>query len=71
MLNPKRTLCGMLALALLALLVAPYGAAAQAGTKTYMVTVTNINTGKQGLSPLVIATHPAGVHAWQIGPASF
>ena len=34
---------------------------------TFEVTVTNINNGKQGLSPLVIATHPASVHAWQLG----
>src|SRR5436305_1358049 len=67
MLNPRRILCGMLALTLLGLLVAPYGAAAQTGTKTYEITVTNINTGKQGLSPLIIATHPASVHAWQMG----
>src|SRR5205814_8629827 len=26
-----------------------------------------INSGKQGLSPLVIATHPASAHAWQMG----
>src|SRR5436189_2924880 len=31
------------------------------------ITVTNINTGMQGLSPMVIATHPASVHAWQLG----
>ncbi len=35
--------------------------------KTYDVTVMNINSGKQGLSPLVIATHPASAHAWQLG----
>ena len=34
---------------------------------TFDVTVTNINNSKQGLSPLVIATHPASVHAWQMG----
>ena len=34
---------------------------------TFDVTVTNINNSMQGLSPLVIATHPASVHAWQMG----
>src|SRR5437867_4245428 len=70
MLNVKRKLIGMLALTLLGLPMAPCAAAAQAaqtGTKTYEVTVTNITTSKQGLSPLVIATHPASVHAWQVG----
>jgi LPXTG-motif cell wall-anchored protein len=38
---------------------------------TYDVTVTNITTSKQGLSPLVIAAHPASAHGWQMGqPAS-
>jgi hypothetical protein len=63
----KRTLIGTLALALLAMPVAPHRAAAQTGTKTYEITVTNITTSMQGLSPLVIATHPASVHAWQMG----
>jgi len=57
----------MLALTLPALLLGFHPAAAQAGTKTYEVTVTNINNGMQGLSPLMLATHPAGVHAWQMG----
>ncbi|HKP52000.1 MAG TPA: spondin domain-containing protein [Chloroflexia bacterium] len=65
--NLKRTLVGMLVLTLLGIQVAPYRAAAQAGTKTYEVTVTNITTSKQGLSPVIIATHPASVHAWQMG----
>jgi archaellum component FlaF (FlaF/FlaG flagellin family) len=65
--NLKRTLVGMLVLTLLGVQMAPQKAAAQAGTKTYEVTVTNITTSKQGLSPLVIATHPASVHAWQMG----
>jgi archaellum component FlaF (FlaF/FlaG flagellin family) len=69
--NLKRTLIGMLVLTLLGLQAVPYRAAAQTGTKTYEVTVTNITTSKQGLSPLVIATHPASSHAWQMGqPAS-
>jgi hypothetical protein len=69
--NLKRTFIGVLALALLGLPVAPNSAAAQASTKTYQVTVTNITTSMQGLSPLVIATHPASAHAWQMGqPAS-
>jgi hypothetical protein len=67
----KLTLIGLLALALPGLTAAPQRAAAQAGTKTYQVTVTNITNSMQGLSPLVIATHPASAHAWQMGqPAS-
>jgi hypothetical protein len=31
------------------------------------VTVSNINSGKQGLSPPILATHPASAHAWQLG----
>src|SRR5438477_11315217 len=67
--NVKRLLIGTLALTLLGLPAVPRAAAqaAQTGNKTYEITVTNINTGKQGLSPLVIATHPASVHAWQLG----
>ncbi|HEX9989847.1 MAG TPA: spondin domain-containing protein [Chloroflexia bacterium] len=65
--NLKRILVGMLILTLLGVQMAPQRAAAQAGTKTYEVTVTNITTSKQGLSPIVIATHPASVHAWQMG----
>jgi LPXTG-motif cell wall-anchored protein len=65
--NLKRILVGMLILTLLGVQMAPHRVAAQAGTKTYEVTVTNITTSKQGLSPLVIATHPASVHAWQMG----
>jgi len=63
----KLILVGMLALTVPGLLLGFHPAAAQAGTKTYEVTVTNINNAMQGLSPLVIATHPAGVHAWQMG----
>jgi hypothetical protein len=68
--NWKRTLIGLLALTMLGLPAAHYRAphaAAQAGVKTYDVTVTNITNGKQGLSPIIIATHPASVHAWQMG----
>src|SRR5690349_14023792 len=67
--NLKRTMIGLLAIGLLGLQAAPQRAAAQTqvGTKTYQVTVTNITNSKQGLSPLVIATHPASVHAWQMG----
>jgi len=46
---------------------APSSASAQTGAKTYEVTVTNITTSKQGLSPLILATHPASTHAWQMG----
>jgi len=67
MLNVKRILIGLFALTLLGLPAGPRGVAAQTGTRTYEVTVTNITNSKQGLSPLVIATHPAGVHAWQMG----
>jgi hypothetical protein len=67
MVKLNRAFIGMLALTLLALPVAPHRAAAQAGTKTYEVTVTNITNSKQGLSPLLLATHPASVHAWQMG----
>lgn len=63
----KRLVVGMLALTLPALLLGFHPAAAQAGTKIYEVTVTNINNSMQGLSPLMLATHPAGVHAWQLG----
>src|SRR5438477_10687993 len=67
--NVKRLLIGTLALTLLGLPAVPRAAAqaAQTGNKTYEITVTTINTGKQGLSPLVIATHPPSVHAWQLG----
>jgi LPXTG-motif cell wall-anchored protein len=37
------------------------------GAASYDVTITNINSGMQGLSPLVLATHPASTHAWQMG----
>src|SRR5689334_4334422 len=67
MLQRTRIIAGMLALTLLGLLVAPHQAAAQTGTKTYQVTITNITNSMQGLSPLMIATHPASVHAWQMG----
>src|SRR5947209_9582094 len=67
MLSLKRILIGIFALTLLGAPATPRGVAAQAGTMTYDVTVTNINSGKQGLSPLVVATHPASVHAWQLG----
>lgn len=67
MLNLRRTLIGMLALALLGLPTAPHSAAAQTGTQTYEVTVTNITNSKQVLSPPLLATHAASVHAWQRG----
>ena len=71
MLNLRWILSGMLAFALLGFPAALPTAAAQAGTKTYEVTITNITNSQQGLSPLVLATHPASVHAWQMGqPAS-
>ena len=67
----KRATIAMLTLSLLGLLFAPYRAAAQTGTKTYEVTVTNITSSMQGLSPVVVATHPASVQGWQMGqPAS-
>ena len=66
MLKIKRILIGLFALALLGLPAGPHSAAAQTGTRTYEVTVTNITNSKQGLSPLVIATHPSGAHAWQM-----
>src|ERR1044072_7027601 len=67
--NVRRILIGTLALTLLGLPLAPHGAAAQtqAGLRTYEVTVTNITNSMQGLSPLLIATHPSTVHAWQMG----
>jgi hypothetical protein len=71
--NLKRILTATLALALLGLPALPNGAAAQTqtGTRTYQVTVTNITNSMQGLSPLVIATHPASARTWQMGqPAS-
>lgn len=34
---------------------------------TYEVTITNITTGKQALSPFIFATHPASAHLWQMG----
>ncbi|HUS14366.1 MAG TPA: spondin domain-containing protein, partial [Chloroflexia bacterium] len=42
-------------------------AAVPAGRTAYDVTVTNITNSMQGLSPLVIASHPASVHGWQMG----
>jgi hypothetical protein len=71
MLNLKRLLIGMLAFTLLGMQTAPRSAAAQAGTRIYDVTITNITNSMQALSPPIIATHPASVHAWQMGqPAS-
>src|SRR3954469_4970475 len=67
MLNLKHLLIGLLALTLLGLPTARSSAAAQMATKTYEVTITNITASKQALSPLVIATHPASAHAWQMG----
>src|SRR5438552_3227275 len=67
MLNLKRALIGLLALTLLGLPATSHRVDAQTGTRTFQVTITNINSGKQGLSPLVVATHPASVHAWQMG----
>ena len=63
---------GMVTLSMLGVAMAPVGASAQgAATKTYEVTITNITTSKQALSPPIIATHPASAHAWQMGqPAS-
>src|SRR3954463_13418502 len=60
---------GMAGLLVSGLLAAPHAASAQgmAATKTYEVTITNINSGMQGLSPFVVATHPASAHAWQMG----
>lgn len=67
----KSLVTGACALSLLGLLAAPFGVSAQAGMKTYEVTITNITTSKQGLSPALIATHPASARAWQMGqPAS-
>ena len=63
----KRTLIGMLTLTLLGVALAPYGAAAQTGAMTYEVTITNITNSMQGLSPVVIASHPASVDAWEMG----
>jgi hypothetical protein len=66
----KRTCIGLLALALLGLPAAPHSAAAQAGTMTYEVTITNITSGMQVLSPFILATHPASAHLWQMGQAA-
>jgi hypothetical protein len=55
-----------LALAALGLLAAPGPAAAQTDTSMYEVTITNL-TSMQALSPPIIVTHPASVHAWQMG----
>jgi hypothetical protein len=63
----KPILVVLLALSLPGLLAAPRAASAQAGNRTYEVTVTNINNSMQGLSPVILATHPAGSHAWQMG----
>jgi hypothetical protein len=63
----RRIMIGMLILPLLGLPAMPQAAAAQSGTRTYEVTVTNITNSKQGLSPLIIASHPPSVHAWQMG----
>jgi hypothetical protein len=65
--NLRRTLVATLIIALPVVSLAPFRAAAQTGTKLYEITVTNITTSMQGLSPLVIATHPASVQTWQMG----
>jgi hypothetical protein len=62
----KLMVAGILALTFMGPLGASHSAA-QTGTKTYEVTVMNITTSMQGLSPLALATHPASVHAWQMG----
>ncbi|HUS17915.1 MAG TPA: hypothetical protein VM536_23205, partial [Chloroflexia bacterium] len=67
MFNVKGIGIGVLTLGLLGLPAAPHSAAAQMASKTYEITVTNITTSMQGLSPLVIASHPASVHGWQMG----
>src|SRR5215216_6136962 len=63
---------GLVTLSMLGVAIAPVAASAQGvATKTYEVTITNITTSKQALSPPIIATHPASAHAWQMGqPAS-
>ena len=63
---------GLVTLSMLGVALAPVGASAQGmAMKTYEVTITNITTSKQALSPPIIATHPASAHAWQMGqPAS-
>ena len=63
---------GLVTLSMLGVAIAPVGVWAQgAALKTYEVTITNITTSKQALSPPIIATHPASAHAWQMGqPAS-
>src|SRR5687767_15161277 len=68
----RKITTGLVTLSMLGVVLAPNGASAQgAGTRTYEVTVTNITTSMQALSPPIIATHPASAHAWQMGqPAS-
>lgn len=63
---------GLVTLSMLGVAIAPVGASAQGmSMKTYDVTITNITTSMQALSPPIIATHPSSAHAWQIGqPAS-
>src|SRR5687768_3740371 len=63
---------GLVTLSMLGVAIAPIGASAQSATmRTYEVTITNITTSKQALSPPIIATHPASARAWQMGqPAS-
>src|SRR5215203_5089886 len=69
--NLKRNFAALLAVTLLATTFGPRATFAQAGTKTYEVTISNITDSKQALSPPIVATHPASVHAWQMGqPAS-
>lgn len=58
--------CVFMMLGLLLAPVAAPSASAQATTKMYKVTVTNL-TAKQVLSPPLIATHSSVEHIWQVG----
>lgn len=67
MFKTRITVAAMLVLTLLVPALVPTRASAQGSMKLYEVTVTNITNSMQGLSPVVLATHPASVHAWQMG----
>lgn len=67
----KLAATGITVLSMFGAVFGPAGVSAQSmSMHTYDVTITNLTT-KQALSPPIIASHPASVHAWQMGqPAS-
>ena len=69
MIKLRHTLVGMLAITLLAMLIGPYHAAAQTGTKTYEVSITNITNSMRRSSPS-LGSHPSGIGTCLAGRAT-